>query len=190
MADTVTPGGSPAAGTSDPPSAPTLLDGSAAQFMAAINGSKAFIPGFVPRHPENERFVRKYRRFNRDVITTAIAAVEANPELEAAKKFNLDRARAAVQYGTAYKPAIDLAKNLWEDMQFTHDYVTALAIQDSLQIYANAKAFGRDPASAQVAAHANNMKRDLQRPGTSSKKKAAKETPSTPAPDTAPQPKQ
>jgi hypothetical protein len=158
--------------------------------MAAINAASKLVPGFVARHPENERFVRKYRRFPREMITTAIAAVEANPELEGAKKFNLDRARAAVQYGTAFKPAIDLTNNLSGDVQFTYDYLTALAIEDSLQIYAVAKAFGRDPASAQVAAHANNIKRDLQRPGTSRKKRAAKTAPSTPAPGTAPQPKQ
>ncbi len=190
MADPVTPTGSPAPAASDPPSAPTPLDENAAQFMAAINAARLLIPGFVARHPENERFVRKFRRFPREAITSAIAAVEANPELEGAKKFNLDRARAAVQFGTAYKPAIDLTSNLSADMQFTDDYLTALALEDSLQIYAVAKAFGRDPASAQVAAHANNIKRDLRRPGTSRRKKAAKSTPSTPAPDPAPTPAQ
>jgi peptidoglycan hydrolase-like protein with peptidoglycan-binding domain len=189
MADTVTPGGSPAVGTNDPPSAPTLLDESAAQFTDGLNALTKLVPGLVLRHPETERFVRKYQAFNRDVITTAIAAVEANPELDGAKLFNLDRARAAVQYG-AYKPAINQTRNLAEDMQFTYDYVTAVAIEDSLQIYAIAKAFARVPASAKVAAHANNIKRDLRRPGTSRKKKAAKTTPSTPAPASVPQPKQ
>ncbi len=204
MADPVTPAGSPAPAASDPPSAPTLLDESAAQFTDGLNALTKLVPGLVLRHPETEKFVRKYRRFNRDAIVSAIAAVEANPELDGAKTFNLDRARAAVQYG-AYKPAISQTRNLAEDMQFSYDYATAVALEDALQIYAIAKAFGRAAASAQVAAHANNIKRDLQRHATSRKKKAVKATPptpapstlapstlapSTPAPDPAPQPKQ
>lgn len=189
MVDTVTPGGSPAEGTSDPPSAPTLLDESAAQFMAGLNALSKQVPGLVLRNPEAERIVRKYRAFNRDAIAAAIAAVEANPELDGAKTFNLERARAAVQYG-AYKPAINDTRNLAEDMQFSYDYITAVALDDSLQIYAIAKAFGRVPTSAKVAAHANNIKRALRRPATSRKKKAAKSAPSAPAPGPAPQPKQ
>ncbi len=189
MTDTVIPGGSPTAGTSDPPSAPTLLDQSAAQFMDGLTALSKTIPGLVLRNPEAERIVRKYRAFNRDAITSAIAAVEANPEVDGAKTFNLDRARAAVQYG-AYTPAINQTRNLAEDMQFSYDYVTAIAIADALQIYANAKAFGRAPASAKVAAHAANIKRDLRRPATSTKKRAAKTSPSAPAPTPAPQPKQ
>ncbi len=193
MADTVTPDGSTAAGTSDPRSEPTLLDESAAQFTAGLNDLTKLVPGLVLRNPEAERIVRKYRAFNREAIAAAIAAVEANPELNGARTFNLERARAAVQYG-AYKPAINDTRNLAEDMQFSYDYVTAVALEDSLQIYANAKAFGRAPASAKVAAHANNIKRALRRPATSRKKKAAKATPSASAPDPsrtpAPQPKQ
>lgn len=188
MADTVTPGGSPAAGTSDPQSAPTPLDESAAQFMAGLDSLSKQVPGLVLRNPEAERIVRKFRSFNREAISVAIAAVEANPELDGAKTFNLERARAAVQYG-AYKPAINDTRNLAEDMQFSYDYITALALDDALQIYGIAKAFGRVPTSAKVAAHANNIKRVLRRPATS-RKKASKSTPSTPAPGTAPQPKQ
>ena len=187
MVDTVTPDASPAAGANDPRSAPTLLDESAAQFMAGLSDLSKQVPGLVRRNPEAERIVRKYRSFNRAAIASAIAAVEANPELDGAKTFNFERARAAVQY-EAYKPAINDIRNLAEDMQFSYDYVTALALEDSLQIYANAKAFGRAAASAKVAAHANNIKRDLRRPPGSRKKKAAKATPSTPAPDPAPIP--
>jgi hypothetical protein len=193
MADTVTPGGSPAASTSDPLSAPTPLDESAAQFMAGLDALSKQVPGLVLRNPEAERIVRKFRSFNREAISAAIAAVEANPELDGAKTFNLERARAAVQYG-AYKPAINDTRNLAEDLQFSYDYITALALDDALRIYGIAKAFGRVPTSAKVAAHANNIKRVLRRPGTS-KKKAAKGTPSAPAPSTpapsvpAPQPK-
>jgi len=183
MADTVTPGGSPASGTSDPQSAPTPLDESAAQFIAGLDALSKQVPGLVLRNPEAERIVRKFRSINREAIPAAIAAVEANPELDGAKTFNLERARAAVQYG-AYKPAINDTRNLAEDMQFSYDYITALALDEALQIYGIAKAFGRVPANAKVAAHANNIRRSLRRRATPRKKKAAKSTPSTPAPST------
>src|SRR5258706_139205 len=181
MTDTRTPCASPAAGTKDPQSSPTLMEQSAAQFMAGLSALAKQVPGLVLRNPEAERIVRKYRAFSREAIPTAIAAVEANPELDGAKTFNLDRARAAVQYG-AYKPATNDTRNLAEDMQFSYDYVTAVTIEDALRIYAIAKAFGRVPASPKVAAHPNNIKRDLRRPAKSRKKKAAKATPPAPAP--------
>ena len=89
MADPITPGSSPPATASDPPSAPTPLDENAAQFMAAITASAKLIPGFQPEHPETARFVRRYRGFSKEAITMAINAVEENPELEGASTFNL-----------------------------------------------------------------------------------------------------
>jgi hypothetical protein len=185
MSDPITPGSSPPAGASDPPSAPTPLDESAGQFMAAITGATKLIPGFEPEHPETARFVRRYRGFSRDAITMAINAVEENPELEGANTFNLERARAAIQYQSAYPPAVNMVNTLGRDLQFTLDYQTALALQDSLQIYAVAKAFGRAPSGAKAAAHASNIKRVLRRPRT--RKKVS--TPATPTPAPVP-PKQ
>ena len=188
MSNPITPGSSQPAGESDPPSAPTLLDESAAQFMAAITAANKLIPGFQPEHPETARFVRRYRGFSRDAITMAINAVEENPELEGANTFDLERARAAIQYQNAYGPAINMVATLQRDLQFTLDYLTALAMQDSLQIYAVATAFGRSASGAKAAAHASNIKRVLRRPPT--RKKAGKSTPSTPSPTPVPQPKQ
>lgn len=187
MADPITPGSSPPPVANNPASAPTPLDDSAAQFMAAIIAATNLIPGFQREHPETAQFVRRYRAFNRDAITLAINAVEENPELEGANTFNLERARAAVQYQTAYPPAVNMVNTLGRDLQFTIDYITALAMQDSLQIYAVATGFGHAPSGAKVAAHASNIKRVLRRPPT--RKKVDKSTPQTPTPAPVP-PKQ
>jgi len=187
MADPITPGSSPPSGASDTASAPTPLDENAAQFMDAITAATKLIPGFEPAHPEKARFVRRYRGFKREAIPAAIAAVEETPQLEGADTFNIERARFAVQYRISYGPAINMVATVLRNMLFSQDYATALALKDSLQIYAIASAFGRDPSSANAAAHANNIKRVLRR--TRTRKKGDNKTPSIPAPAPVPQPK-
>lgn len=164
---------------SKPPAFQTPYDVAAAQFVAALNAAIALIPFFVQRHPENEKFVYRYLSFSDNLVPSAIAAAEACPELAATKKFNVTKARAARQFDTAFRTVIDTVDQLSTNLKFTRQVVKAEAIADSLQLYAIAKGIGRDPSSADVAAHAEIMKRNLKSPPRA---KAAKEK-KTPAPD-------
>jgi hypothetical protein len=173
---------------SEPTAVLTVYDEAAAQFLAALNAAIALIPSYSPRHPETEKFVRRYIAFSDDLIISSIAAVEANPELAATKKFNVQKARAADQFSSAFASAIFAVDQLSANLKFTGQVLKAEAIAECLQTFQIAKGIGRDPSSATVAAHAENMKRDLKRPGRK-KVKAAKtgKTPAgnTPAPDPA-----
>ncbi|HXH38504.1 MAG TPA: hypothetical protein VNN08_07740 [Thermoanaerobaculia bacterium] len=169
-----------------PNAQPSVLTGSdevAAQFIAALNTAIALIPAFEPKHPETLKFVKRYVSFGDDLITSAISAVENNTELAAAKKFDVQRGRATYQFMTAFRPAIDIVDTLSANLKFTYQARKAEAIADALRLFAAAKGLGHDPASADVAAHAENMKRDLKRPKGNKTPKAGK-TPAgnTPAP--------
>ena len=166
----------------EPPRTPSPYDLTAAQFLAAFNSAIALIPAFEPKHPETEKFVRRYLSFSDNLITSTIAAVEANPELAVVKKFDVQKARANNQFMTAYRTVIDAVDHLSANLKFTCQARKAETIADCLQVFAAAKGIGHDPASALVAAHAENMKRDLKRPRKATK---AGKTPAgkTPAPD-------
>jgi hypothetical protein len=166
----------------EPPSVPTGSDQVAAQFIAALNTAIALIPAFEPKHPETLKFVKRYVSFGDELIASAISAVENNAELAATKKFDVEKARATYQFMIAFRPAIDIVDTLDTNLKFTWQARKAEAIADALRLFAAAKGLGHDPASADVAAHAEIMKRDLKR---SRKATKAAKTPAgkTPAPD-------
>jgi len=167
------------AAASEPPTRLTPYDKAAAQFVAALKAAIALIPVFEQRHPETEKFVQRYQSFSDNLIPSAIAAAENCPELAATKKFNVPKARAACQFDTAFRTVIDIVEQLGTDLEFTRQILRAEAIADSLKLYAIAKGLGHDPASADVAAHAEIMKRNLKR---APRNKATKSN-ETPAPD-------
>jgi len=167
------------------PETPNLLTGSdevAAQFIAALNAAIALIPAFEPRHPETVKFVKRYVSFADELITSAISAVENTPELAATKKLDVQKARETYQFMTAFRPAIDLVDNLSANLKFTYQARKAEVIADALRLFAAAKGLGHDPASAIVAAHAENMKRDLKRPARKTLKTGKTPAGKTPAP--------
>jgi hypothetical protein len=187
MSDPVTGSSSPPVVANNAASAPSPLDESAAQFIATLDAAEAMIPGYQPAHPETARLVRRYRGIKREAIPAAIAAVEQDPKLKGADSFDIERARFAVQFKISWGPAITRALTLVRNLVFSDDYNSALALKDSLQIYAIALAFGRDPSSPNAAAHATNIKRVLHR--ARANKKAAKNPPSAPEPAPATTPK-
>jgi hypothetical protein len=167
----------------DPPETPSPYDQTAAQFLAAFNSAIALIPAFVPKHPETLKFVKRYISFGDDLITSTIAAVEANPELAVVRKFNVDKARANDQFMTAYRTVIDAVDELSANLKFTCQARKAETIADCLQMFAIAKGIGRDPSSASVAAHVENMKRDLRKRSRRATKAGKTPAGKTPAPD-------
>jgi hypothetical protein len=149
----------------DPPVSLTAFDEIAAKVRASLADTISLIPAFEPRHAETTRFVQRYQTFSNELIRSTIAAIEANPELNGANKFDIQEARATLQYLDAFRPVIDLVEELLINLKFTSAARKSRVVADSLQTYAIAKGIGRDASSAGVAAHAENIKRDLRRPG-------------------------
>jgi len=141
------------------------------------------IPAFEPKHPDLVQFVKRYLSFSDNLITSTIAAVEANPELAAVNKFDVQKARANDQFMTAFRTMIDAVDDLGANLKFTWQTRKAETIADCLQMFAIAKGVARDPSSANVAAHVENMKRDLKRPRRKTKKVDKTPAVETPAPD-------
>jgi hypothetical protein len=159
--------GVPEEAVTDSPATPTTTHYQevAAQFIALLNAAIALIPSLEPFHASTEEFVRAHQSFPIEFIATVLAAVELDPELRRVDKFDVAEARDTLQFLDAFRPVIDQLATLLRDLKFTCGARKARVVADGLLMYGVAKAFGRDPASAAVAAHARNMKRDLKRSG-------------------------
>jgi hypothetical protein len=99
------------------------------------------------------------------------------------KKFDVQKARANNQFMTAYRTVIDAVDELSANLKFTLQARKAQTIADCLQMFAIAKGIGRDPSSASVAAHVENMKRDLRKRTRKAAKAGKTPAGKTPAPD-------
>ena len=149
----------------------------AANLAKAIDDMLALIPSFVAIHHSTTRLVRTHQNVPLQFIATAIAAAEANPELQGTAKFDVTEARNSLQFIDAFRPMADQLNAAAENLTFSIDTQRANASIGALQLYAVAKGPARAPQSTTVASHVSNLKRDLGRVGRNSGKKK-----STPAP--------
>jgi len=162
---------SPGAATADQPAADPeasqiAIEDIAKQITDGLAALARLIPTFVPKHNENEAFVRRFRAFSVESIRSMIAAIEAYPELNSANKFDVPQARADLQFLDAFRTVIDAVEEFRTNVRFTYSARKARAVNPVLQTYAIGKGIGRDAASAGVAAHLENIKRDLRRAST------------------------
>jgi hypothetical protein len=174
-------GNQPAA---DPPVTPTSFDDVAAQVSAGIAALVKLIPAFEPKHDETKQFVKRYATFSDESIRSMIAAIDANPELNSANKFDLQEGRATLQFLDAFRAVIDQVDEFHTNLRFTYFARKARVVFAVLQTYAIGKGIGRDATSAGVAAHLKNIKRDLRKPRVKRAKSAQtspKTSPKTPA---------
>ncbi|HSY47375.1 MAG TPA: hypothetical protein VLC46_01050 [Thermoanaerobaculia bacterium] len=153
----------------------------------AIDDMLALIPSLVEPHPSTTAFVRSHQNVPLEFIATAIAAVEANPELQGADIFDVTEARDSLQFIDAFRPMKDRLNAAAQSLAFSIDTRRANASTGALQVYSVAKGVARSPLSTTVAAHVGNLKRDLGRAGKGGKKKSTPApAPSTPAPTPVP----
>jgi hypothetical protein len=134
-----------------------------------LTAAMSQIPSFEESHPATAKFVRSHQGFPNDFIATVLAAVEADPQLQNVKKFDVVEARDTLQFLDAFRPVVDQAEALLAILRFTCASRKARVVADGLQLYEIAKGIARDPGSAAVASHAKNMKRDLKRSGRKAK---------------------
>jgi hypothetical protein len=123
----------------------------------------ALLDNFEAPHPSTVKFVRGLQNVPVAFIRTTVSAVVETPELQDAQRMDVSEARDALQYGDAFMPLVDLVDGFSRALKFTIDARRAKVAADALQIYDIAKGFARDPGSAHVASHVENMKRDLGR---------------------------
>jgi hypothetical protein len=154
----------------------------AARVSEALDELLALIPNFVESHPTTREFIRTHQGVPIEFVATAIAAVEANPELQGFGWFDATQARDVLQFIEAFRPLLDRWDAAATNLRFTIDSQRAEVNNGALRMYAIAKEAARDPQSTTVAAHVGNLKRDLGRTGVGKKKGTPNPPPSTPAP--------
>jgi len=159
----------------------------AANLAKALDDMLALIPSFVASHPSTTGFVRSHQNVPVEFIATAIAAVEANPQLQGTGNFDVSEARDALQFIDAFRPMADRLNAAARNVTFSIDSRRANVANGALQIYAIAKGVARNPLSTTVASHVGNLRRDLGKAGKARRKKATP-APGTPAPTPAPAP--
>ena len=159
-----------------------------AEVSAGLVPLVKLIPAFEPIHDETKQFVKRYSTFSDESIRSTIAAIEANPELNSANKFDLDEGRLTLQFLDAFRAIIDQVDEFRTNVRFTYFARKARAVFSVLQTYAIGKGIGRDATSAGVAAHLKNIKRDLRKPAVrKAKAPASPDKQSTPGGSPAPQ---
>lgn len=168
---------SPGAATGDQPAAdpqasPIAIEEICKQIIDGLAALTRLIPTFVPKHEETAAFVRRFQAFSTESIRSMIAAIQANPELNSANKFDVELSRADLQFLDAFRTVVDTTEEFRNNVRFTYSARKARAVNPVLQTYAIGKGIGRDASSAGVAAHLENVKRDLRRPGTPGTKRA------------------
>jgi hypothetical protein len=148
--------------------------------VTMLNDAIASIPHFEPKHPVTAKFVHTFAKYPNGFIVTVLAAVAADPELRQTNKFDVDQAVDALRYLEAFGPLADLLFTFATNLKFSCDARKAKSVADGLQIYAIAKGLGRDPGSASVASHVENMSRDLNGFGRKTKSKEVPKPTTTP----------
>jgi len=147
----------------DTPAVPTAFDQMAAQASAKLLEVAAIIPAFEPRRSETTQFVKKYSSFSNEAIRSMIAAIDAHPIVNGSNTFNVEKARATLQYLDAFRPFVDQAGEFEANLRFSYLLTKAEAVAEVLVTYQMMKGLGRSPAAAGVDAHAKIIKRDLRR---------------------------
>jgi hypothetical protein len=147
----------------------------------AIDDTLALIPSFQEAHPDTNAFVRTHQNVPLTFIATAVAAVEANPELQAGT-FDATAARDTLQFIDAFRPMADRLHAAAKNLTFSINSRKANAGNGALEVYAIAKRIALNPLSTTVASHAGNLKRDLGKHGRKKKPAPGTPTPSTPVP--------
>jgi len=149
----------------------TKYDDLADHYVATLDGLEHEFPvPFVRRNPSNAKFVDTHVGFPFKIVTTAIGAMERSPELHGVKGFTPEEARDAMQIIGAFDGVADYADSFAANLRFTTRWMRAQLTSGSLQVYSMAKTLRRAPEAAEMIAHVDNIKRDLNRKGGRRKK--------------------
>jgi len=126
-----------------------------------VDALEASIPGLERAHPLKRRRVLAQRIVPRDFIASMAAAVEQSEELRRLGSFDVEEARAALQFEEALGPVANRIAALLANVIFTVEWHRATVAAAALRTYAIAKGLARDPARAEVGALLPPLRRDL-----------------------------
>lgn len=168
-------------GTADDAPAPTVTryQQLASEISAQVKAAFARIPSLEESHPLTKKLVKLHALVPTQFIATATTAVESSPELTGVQTLNPVETRDTLQFLEAFLPFFDEMTALTRNLKFTLDSRKTKGVLASLRLYAIAKGVARDDSATNVAAHVQNMKRDLNKKG-GTKKKAPSTQPQTP----------
>jgi hypothetical protein len=141
----------------------TASDRLAAEIAEAIDAIAERIPRLERPHPSSASRVRGARTVSREFIESMIAAVESQPELRAVNTFDVDEARQMLQFNDAFRHVVDRLAALTASVSHTIEWRKAKVVVAALRTYEIAKGLARDPDSAALAGHLENLRRDLGR---------------------------
>jgi hypothetical protein len=135
----------------------------AEQFMTELDRIVTIIPKLDVRHRSTANFVRSHQAVPNEFLVSSVAAVEQTVELQGLNKLKPADAREALQFIEAFRPVVDKLHDFARNLLFTMNTRKALVASDALHIYSVAKRIAADASNASLAAHVENMKRDLDR---------------------------
>ena len=154
--------------TTDPPvdpqtPTPTHYQQLAAEIQAAIDTIATLLPKLEESLTADTRQARRNLNVPDAFCHTAVNAVEQLPEINAAKKLNVDKCRNQLQFIEAFRPVYDKFEAVSRRLRHALWSNKASAATASLQVLRVAKAYASDNRSPAVAAHVAAMQRDLAR---------------------------
>jgi hypothetical protein len=132
------------------------------------------IPGLKAPHKPTARKLTGHRTVPKKFIQGIIFAADANQQLRAISKFDVDEARAALEFQAAFRPVADQLALILASVNYTIDSRMAPVAAGALRTYTVAKALARDGGknSDLTQQGLRALKRDLGRIGPGKKKKA------------------
>jgi hypothetical protein len=135
------------------------------------------IPGLKAPHKPTARKLTGHRTVPKKFIQGIIFAADMSEQLRAISKFDVDGARAALEFQAAFRPVADQLALILASVNYTIDLHMAPVAAGALRTYTIAKAMARDGGrNSDLTQGLHALKRDLGRKGPRKKKKATKST--------------
>jgi len=131
------------------------------------------IPGLKAPHKPTAQRLSGHRTVPKKFIEGIMSAVDAVDELRAVGKFDVNEARAALQFRAAFRPVADQLALMLSSLNYTIDSRIASVAADALQTYTVAKGLARDGRNHNLTTRLRSLQRDLGRKGPRKKKKKA-----------------
>jgi hypothetical protein len=128
-----------------------------------IEAIAARIPGLEAPHTTTRPGVRSARTVSREAVLSMIAAVEDQPVLQALGTFDVDEARAMLQFNGALRAVLLRLRDLTDRLSFTMEAKKARVVVSLLQTYDIAKGLARTRDGASLVHFLEVMRRELSR---------------------------
>jgi hypothetical protein len=145
----------------------------AALVRKVLNQAAKRIPGLKAPHKPTARRLTGHRTVPKKFIQGIIFAVDASHQLRAISNFDVDEARAALEFQAAFRPVADQLALMLSSINYTIDSRMAPVAASALRTYTIAKALARDGGkNSDLTQGLRALKRDLGRKGPRKKKKA------------------